>query len=91
MLNTQIRGTAIRPQKGPHRGGQVLTNFGKYIGLDVHKETIAVGVADGAGGEPRYLGEIKNRPEAVRRLLAQLGGPDERPAVLLRGWARGTS
>ena len=55
-----------------------MTKFSKYIGLDVHKETIAVAVADGAGGEPRYWGEIKNRPEAVRRLLARLGGPDER-------------
>ena len=55
-----------------------MTKFSKYIGLDVHKETTAVAVADGAGGEPRYWGEIKNRPEAVRRLLARLGGPDER-------------
>ena len=52
-----------------------MAEFSKYIGLDVHKETIAVGVADGAGGEPRYWGEIKNRPEAVRRLLARLEGP----------------
>ena len=35
-----------------------MTKFSKYIGLDVHKETIAVAVADGAGGEPRYWGEI---------------------------------
>ena len=56
----------------------MVTNFSKYRGLDVHKETIAVGVADGAGGVPRYWGESKNRPEAVRRLLARLGGADER-------------
>ena len=33
--------------------------FSKYIGLDVHKETIAVAVADGAGGgyRPRPLGD----------------------------------
>ncbi len=41
-----------------------MTKFSKYIGLDVQKETIAVAVADGAGGKPRYWGEIKNRPEA---------------------------
>ncbi len=49
-----------------------MAKFSKYIGLDVHKETIAVTAADGAGGEPRYWGEIKNRPKAVRRLLARL-------------------
>ena len=30
-----------------------MTKFSKYIGLDVHKETIAVGIADGRGGRPR--------------------------------------
>ena len=32
----------------------------KYVGLDVHKETIAVPVAEGSGGEVRYFGEIAN-------------------------------
>ena len=33
-----------------------MTKFSKYIGLDVHKETIAVGIADGRGGPPHYWG-----------------------------------
>jgi hypothetical protein len=33
----------------------------KYVGLDVHKETIAVSIADAYGGEVRYFGEIKTR------------------------------
>jgi transposase len=44
----------------------------KYIGLDVHKETIAVSVAEGHGGEVRYLGVIPNTPEAVVKLVRQL-------------------
>jgi len=44
----------------------------RFIGLDVHAETIAVAVAE-ANGEVRSLGVIPNRPEAVRRLVKKLG------------------
>lgn len=48
----------------------------KFIGLDVHKETIAVAVAeDGRDGEIRFHGTIANTAEAVRRLVTRLGGP----------------
>jgi transposase len=40
--------------------------------MDVHKETIAVAVAEGSGGEVRYLGEIANMPKAVEKLVRQL-------------------
>jgi transposase len=46
--------------------------YSKYIGLDVHKETIAVSVAEAQGGEVRYFGEIPNKPEAVVKLVRQL-------------------
>lgn len=55
-----------------------MTEFSKYVGMDVHKETIAVAVADAEGGEPRRYGEIGAGRDAVRRLLAKLAGPDER-------------
>ncbi len=50
-----------------------------FIGLDVHKATIAVAVAQGErGGEVRAWGTIPNRSEAIRKLAGKLGG-DGRP------------
>ncbi|MGH8133754.1 MAG: IS110 family transposase [Steroidobacteraceae bacterium] len=47
----------------------------RFIGLDVHAETIAVAVAE-VGGEVRSLGVIPNRAESVRRLIGKLGKPE---------------
>jgi transposase len=49
----------------------------KYVGLDVHKRTIAVAVADEGRGEVRTYGTITNSPEAVAKLVKQVG-PAER-------------
>lgn len=44
-----------------------------FVGLDVHKATIAVSVAAaGRDGEVRHLGRVENRPEVVRRLVERL-------------------
>jgi transposase len=50
----------------------------RFIGLDVHAETIAVAVAE-RDGDVRSLGVIPNRPESIRKLMKKLG-----PAELLR-------
>jgi transposase len=50
----------------------------RFVGLDVHAETIAVAVAE-PGGEVRALGVIPNRLESIRRLVKKLG-----PAEKLR-------
>jgi transposase len=49
-----------------------VKQFSKFVGLDVHKATIAVSVADANGGEVRYVGEIANTPEAIEKLVRQL-------------------
>jgi transposase len=44
----------------------------RYLGLDVHAETICAALAE-PDGSVRELGTIRNRPESVRKLLAKLG------------------
>src|SRR5215472_1174620 len=44
----------------------------KFVGLDVHVETIAVAVAE-QDGEVRALGIIPNREESIRKLVKKLG------------------
>ena len=44
----------------------------RFIGLDVHADSIAVAVAE-PGGDVRSLGIIPNRPESVRKLVKKLG------------------
>jgi hypothetical protein len=46
--------------------------YSLYVGLDVHKETIAVAVARPGRGEPDYRGEIPNRPKTMEKLVRQL-------------------
>ena len=44
-----------------------------YVGLDVHKDTMAVALAGpGQRGEVREYGKIANTPTALKTLLAKL-------------------
>ncbi len=52
-----------------------MNEFSVYVGLDVHKDSIAVAVAAVGRSKPTYWGEIPNTPEAVRRLMKKLS-PD---------------
>lgn len=47
----------------------------RFIGLDVHAETIAVAVAE-SNGDVRSLGVIPNRPASIRKLVTKLGAPE---------------
>lgn len=50
----------------------------KYVGLDVHKETIAVAIAKEGRGEPAYYGEIPNTGEALRKLVRKVTAVGEK-------------
>jgi transposase len=50
----------------------------RFLGLDVHAETIAVAAAE-PDGEVRSLGTIPNRVESIRKMIRKLG-----PAEKLR-------
>src|SRR5205823_7648873 len=52
----------------------------RYIGLDVHRATVAVAVAE-EDGPPTSYGTIANDPSAIRKLMARLGGSDVRLRV----------
>lgn len=46
----------------------------RYIGLDVHADTIAVAIAEGRK-KVRTFGVIANRPDAIGKLVKKLGAP----------------
>ena len=49
-------------------------NIAAYVGLDVHKETLAIATPEWLG-EVRYYGTINNEALAVHRLCQKLQGP----------------
>ena len=49
-----------------------MERYSGYVGFDVHKETISVGIAHAGRSQPLYYGEIRNDAAAVVRLVRQL-------------------
>ena len=45
----------------------------KFVGMDVHKDTIALAVAAADGSAPRFLGTIPNTPKALHQKLRGIG------------------
>jgi transposase len=54
------------------RPAQAGRKYPAYIGLDVHKETIAVAVARVGRAAPESRGEIANKPKTVAKLVERL-------------------
>ena len=55
----------------PHTKEPVMRKV-RFIGLDVHADTIAVAIAE-PSGDVRSVGVIPNRPESIRKLVKKLG------------------
>ena len=54
-----------------------MEEYSAYVGLDVHKDTIAVAVAYLGRSEPTSLGDIANTRKSVLRLVGRLSGHGE--------------
>ena len=51
-----------------------MAEFRAYVGLDIHKETIATAVAWPGREEPEYRGVLQNRRQALQKLIRGLQG-----------------
>lgn len=64
------------------RQAQAGSKYPAYIGLDVHKETIAVALARAGRDVPESWGEIANRPKSVAKLVERLNREFEGEVLL---------
>src|ERR671913_1720082 len=57
----------------PAQEDGAVAEFNAYVGLDVHKDSISVAVAEaGRDGEVRPWGVVRNTPDAVTKLARRL-------------------
>jgi transposase len=61
-----------------------MKNKVRFLGLDVHAETIAVAIAE-PDGDVRSLGTIANRAESIRKLVKKLGPVEQLKACYEAG------
>jgi hypothetical protein len=56
----------------------------RFLGLDVHADTIAVAIAE-PDGNVRSLGTILNRAESIRKMVKKLGSVEQLQACYEAG------
>jgi hypothetical protein len=72
--HAQCRGLCWIAGTEPQAWRAGLMNDITYVGLDVHKATVCVAIAEsGRGGEVREVGIFENRPDVLRKMVARLG------------------
>ncbi len=49
----------------------------RYVGLDVHKETLVIAVAENGGGAPEVVATIANHWPTLHKQLKRLGRPED--------------
>jgi transposase len=54
-----------------------MTTTIRYVGLDVHKNSVVVAVAEASGGDAKVWGRIDSNSATVERTLDRLGGPQQ--------------
>ena len=77
------RGAQSHMQKAPRgviaatvQSRQTVEDFiTSFVGLDVHKDSIAMAVAEAGRDEPRFLGTVSPQGTALHKALAKLGKP----------------
>ena len=64
---------------------RVLDKSITYVGLDVHKDTIAVALAEaGVRGDVREYGKVANTPTALKALIPFLIDQNSLPNFVVR-------
>jgi len=67
-ITTHSSVDALRPAKDQNP----VKHYGAFVGLDVHKQTIAVAVAEPGRLPGEYVKEIANQPKSVEKLVRSL-------------------
>jgi transposase len=71
--NAKDRVLTAGTYQGRQTMGERITSF---VGLDVHKNTVAVGVADAGRDSPRFLGTLGSELGPLLKALRNLGKPE---------------